>query len=103
MIVQFVLFHQQNVAKRLSLQENFKKFEQIVEAVGSPNNKTCSLKCFTVDVGADAVRYISQSLFQQYRLYQFLFTGEQQEEIIKMRVSALHRCCVATYIIAACR
>ena len=76
-----------NVAKQLSLRDNFKEFEQIVETVGVPDSKTCSLKCFTNDVGIDAVRYISRSIFQHYRLYQYLFTGEQQEETITTRVS----------------
>ena len=78
-----------NIAKQLSLCDNYKEFEQIVGTVGVPDSKTCSLKCFTNDVGIDAVRYISRSLFQHYHLYQYLFTGEQEEETVTMRVSLL--------------
>ena len=69
--------------KKLSLHDNYKEFEQIMETVGS---KTSSLKCFTNEVGIDAVRYISRSLFQHYHLYQYLFTGEQIEETVTVRV-----------------
>jgi hypothetical protein len=73
------------LGKQLSLRDNYKEFEQIMETVGGKAN---SLKCFTNEVGIDVVWYISRSLFQHYHLYQYLFTGEQQEETITKRVSS---------------
>ena len=83
-ILCFILFFQLYLGKQLSFRDNYKEFEQIMETVGG---KTCSLKCFTNEMGIDAVRYISRSLFQHYHLYQYLFTGEQQDETVTMRVS----------------
>ena len=73
-------------AKQLSLAENFKELEKYVEGVSNPDSKTCMLKCFTNDIAIDAIKYLCQSLFQHYRLYEYLFTEQQQEETIFMRV-----------------
>ena len=83
--IHFILvFQLVSIGKQLSLRDNYKEFERTMEAVGG---KASSLKCFTNEVGIDVIRYISRSLFQHYHLYQYLFTGEQQQETITTRVS----------------
>ena len=88
------------LGKQLSLRDNYKEFEQIMEAVGG---KASSLKCFTNEVGIDVIRYISRSLFQHYHLYQYLFTGEQQQETITTRVGyyrfLVHSILMSTFVL----
>ena len=80
-----------HTAKQLSLTDNFKELEQYIEGVGNPGCKACALKCFTGGVAIDAIRYLSRNLFQHYRLYQYLFTEEQEQETISIRVSLTSR------------
>ena len=78
------------LAKQLSLPENVKQLEHYVEGVSTPDSKTCPLKCFTSDVAMDVIQYICRSLFQHYRLYQYLFNNKQEEETISLRVSSIN-------------
>ena len=90
-----MLTEHMHTAKHLSLTDNFKELQQYMEGVGDPDSKTCALKCFTSNIAIDAVRYISRSLFQHYRLYQHLFTEQQEEERFSIRVS--YTWCSKTY------
>lgn len=83
----YMLTEHMHTAKHLSLTDNFKELQQYMEGVGNPDSKTCTLKCFTSNVAIDIIRYLSRSLFQHYRLCQHLFTEQQEEERISIRVS----------------
>ena len=62
--------------KHLSIDENIQEMKCMMHGVGV--SKQTSLQCFTVEVANKVLQYIAESLFQHYRLYEFLFTEEQE-------------------------
>lgn len=68
-------------AKQLSLSDNIKALQQYLVGVGVPNSQS-SLKCFTTNEAVITLQYVHSSLFQHYRLFQYLFIETQEEEII---------------------
>ena len=46
----------------------------------------CSLECFTSKVSVATLVYIKSALFQHYALFEYLFTEDQEEEVINAKV-----------------
>lgn len=72
-------------AKQLSLNDNINALKQHMTGVGIPNCKS-SLKCFTADEAVTTLQYFHSSLFQHYRLFQYLFSETQEQEVIQDKV-----------------
>lgn len=49
--------------------------------VGCAKVQTC-LECYTTDVSITTLLYIQHSLFQHYSLFKYIFTEEQQVEVV---------------------
>lgn len=49
-------------------------------------SRATALRCFSPEQAVQTVRYVTSSLFQHYRLFEFLFTEEQQEEQLVAKV-----------------
>ena len=45
-----------------------------------------SVECFTAKVTVTTLMYIKSTLFQHYILFDYLFTEEQEEEVISTKV-----------------
>ncbi len=61
--------------------------QDLVCNVGVPAAPT-SLECFTAELAASVLHYVQSTLFQHYALFQYLFTEEQEEEILTSKVSS---------------
>lgn len=64
--------------------DNIKFLNECFSGIGSenPDNVSIQLYFFTLQDAKDIVQYIFSTFFHHYRLYRFLFTGEQDELII---------------------
>ncbi|CAH3015454.1 unnamed protein product [Porites evermanni] len=66
-----------------SLIESIQKFKTLLAGIGVENcPQNGGLECFDVNQAKVITDYFTDSLFQHYRLYQFLFTQEPQEEVV---------------------
>ncbi|PFX17808.1 Uncharacterized protein C10orf107-like [Stylophora pistillata] len=69
--------------KQFSLVDSIQKFKSLLAGIGVEN---CALngglECFDVNLAKLITDYFTDSLFQHYKLYQFLFTREPQEVVI---------------------
>ncbi|XP_022807450.1 uncharacterized protein C10orf107 homolog isoform X3 [Stylophora pistillata] len=69
--------------KQFSLVDSIQKFKSLLAGIGVEN---CALngglECFDVNQAKLITDYFTDSLFQHYKLYQFLFTQKPQEEVV---------------------
>lgn len=69
--------------KQFSLVNNIQKFKSLLAGIEVENcSQNGGLECFDVNQAKLITNYFTDSLFQHYRLYQFLFTQDPQEEIV---------------------
>lgn len=69
--------------KHFSLVENIEKFKSFLAGIGVENcPHNGGLECFDVNQAKLITDYFTDSLFQHYKLYQFLFTQDPQEEVV---------------------
>lgn len=71
------------------MEENIAEFKKFLAGVGveNPSPSQCGgLDVFNFAQGTEVVDYISSTLFQHYKLYQYLFTEEKDAEIIELQV-----------------
>ena len=63
-------------------------FKTLVAGVGLPPSPSVlnPLKCFTREKAVTILQYLQSSLFQHYSLYEYLFSEEQEEELISQKV-----------------
>ncbi len=73
-----------SIVQQMSLARNVRELQKMMVGVGVSDET--ALKCFTKDHALMAIQYVTSSLFQHYRLYQLLFTEEQEEEHIITKV-----------------
>ncbi len=69
----------------MSLRENVKELQAMLSGVACPGVQN-SLECFTPEVSTATLVYVKSTLFQHYSLFNFLFTEDQEEEIISGKV-----------------
>jgi len=69
--------------KQFSLVNNIQKFRLLLAGIGVENcSQNGGLECFDVNQAKVITDYFIDSFFQHYKLYQFLFTQEPQEEVV---------------------
>nr|XP_058958332.1 ciliary-associated calcium-binding coiled-coil protein 1-like isoform X2 [Pocillopora verrucosa] len=69
--------------KQFSLVDSIQKFKSLLAGIGVENCPlNGGLECFDVNQAKLITDYFTDSLFQHYKLYQFLFTQEPQEEVV---------------------
>ncbi|XP_074642825.1 ciliary-associated calcium-binding coiled-coil protein 1-like isoform X2 [Tubulanus polymorphus] len=69
--------------KNMSLVENLIELKKCLRGVGQENpEQTGGLDCFNMDQGKAISDYFQLVLFQHYKLFEFIFTHSQAEEII---------------------
>ncbi|XP_015757989.1 PREDICTED: uncharacterized protein C10orf107 homolog isoform X3 [Acropora digitifera] len=69
--------------KQFSLVNNIQKFRLLLAGIGVENcSQNGGLECFDVNQAKLITDYFIDSFFQHYKLYQFLFTQEPQEEVV---------------------
>lgn len=69
--------------KQFSLVNNIQKFRLLLAGIGVENcSQNGGLECFDVNQAKLITDYFIESFFQHYKLYQFLFTQEPQEEVV---------------------
>uniref|UniRef100_A0A3B1JU54 Ciliary associated calcium binding coiled-coil 1 n=1 Tax=Astyanax mexicanus TaxID=7994 RepID=A0A3B1JU54_ASTMX len=73
--------------KQMPFAENFKAFTQNLLATRMSSSDTAVNPLFDVDQIKSITDYFKSSLFQHYRLYQFLFTQPREEMILRMERS----------------
>jgi len=69
----------------MSLGENMKELQSVLCGVACPGVPS-SVECFTAKVTVATLVYIKSTLFQHYALFDYLFTEEQEEEVISTKV-----------------
>ena len=70
--------------RHFSVQENVEEMKAMFSGVGI--SQQTSLQCFTVEVSNKVLRYVSDTLFQHYNLYEYLFSEEQGEKELSEEV-----------------
>ena len=73
--------------RKLSLVDNVKELQTHMLGVGVSDET--SLKCFKPEHAMLTVEYITSALFQHYNLFEFLFTEQQETEILHSNVCHL--------------
>ncbi|XP_060603659.1 ciliary-associated calcium-binding coiled-coil protein 1-like isoform X2 [Ruditapes philippinarum] len=68
--------------KHLSMTENSVEFSKMLAGIGVDEVKSGSLDFFSVKEAKVVSQYVYTTLFQHYRLFLFMFTHSQAEEII---------------------
>ncbi|KAL3864964.1 hypothetical protein ACJMK2_006605 [Sinanodonta woodiana] len=68
--------------KNMSMVENLREFKKMMVGIGLDDVKDGSLDCFNVAQASKISNFAFTSLFQHYKLYQYMFTKTQAEEII---------------------
>jgi len=69
--------------KQFYLVDSIEKFKSLLAGVGVENcSQNGGLECFDVNQAKLITDYFTNSLFQHYKLYQFLFTQDLQEEVV---------------------
>ncbi|KAK3599412.1 hypothetical protein CHS0354_036428 [Potamilus streckersoni] len=68
--------------KNMSMVENLREFKKMMVGIGLDDVKDGSIDCFNVTQASKISHYAFTSLFQHYKLYQYMFTKTQAEEII---------------------
>ncbi|XP_045189435.1 ciliary-associated calcium-binding coiled-coil protein 1-like isoform X2 [Mercenaria mercenaria] len=68
--------------KQMSMIENSIELNKMFAGIGLDDVKSGGLDCFNVQQAKQATQYIYTTLFQHYRLFLFMFTHSQAEEII---------------------
>ncbi|KAM4636681.1 ciliary-associated calcium-binding coiled-coil protein 1 [Discoglossus pictus] len=69
--------------KHMSLQENIQEFGRAFVGIGrSHPDKKGSLTFFNVDQAKDIINYFKISLFQHYKLYEYMFNVPRDEMVI---------------------
>ncbi|XP_078357529.1 ciliary-associated calcium-binding coiled-coil protein 1-like isoform X1 [Oculina patagonica] len=69
--------------KQFSLVDSIEKFKSLLAGIGVENcSHNGGLECFDVNQAKLITDYFTDSLFQHYKLYQFLFTQDPQEEVV---------------------
>ncbi|XP_058958331.2 ciliary-associated calcium-binding coiled-coil protein 1 isoform X1 [Pocillopora verrucosa] len=69
--------------KQFSLVDSIQNFKSLLAGIGVENCPlNGGLECFDVNQAKLITDYFTDSLFQHYKLYQFLFTQEPQEEVV---------------------
>ncbi|XP_052773409.1 ciliary-associated calcium-binding coiled-coil protein 1-like isoform X2 [Mya arenaria] len=68
--------------KHLSLVDNTMEFNKLFAGIGVEEVKSAGLDFFNLEHVRAISEYVYSSLFQQYRLYLYMFTHSQAEEII---------------------
>lgn len=71
------------------MEENIAELKKFLAGVGvdSPTSSQCGgLDVFSFAQATEVVDYISSTLFQHYKLYQYLFTEEKAAEVIELQV-----------------
>ena len=84
---------------QLSLSENMAELRVLLSGVGV--SKQTALRCFSHEQGALAVEHLSSSLFQHYRLFQCLFSEEQELEEMSSNVSPRASPCRCAVVIVS--
>ena len=76
----------------LSMEENIAELKKFLAGVGvdNPHSSQCGgLDVFSFPQATEVVDYISSTLFQHYKLYQYLFTEEKAAEVIELQVCTM--------------
>ncbi|XP_048407339.1 ciliary-associated calcium-binding coiled-coil protein 1 isoform X2 [Stegostoma tigrinum] len=74
--------------KRLSLLDNLKELKNIMaKIVQSSSEKSDGGEFFTVDQGKAIINYMKISLFQHYKLYEFLYTQTPDIQILDTKLN----------------
>ncbi|KAJ7385509.1 hypothetical protein OS493_015080 [Desmophyllum pertusum] len=69
--------------KQFSLVDSIQRFKSLLAGIGVENcSHNGGLECFDVNQAKLITDYFTDSLFQHYKLYQFLFTQDPQEEVV---------------------
>ena len=74
------------------MEENIAELKKLLVGVGvdNPHSSQCGgLDVFTFTQATEVVDYITSTLFQHYKLYQYLFTEEKAAEVIELQVSTI--------------
>ncbi|XP_031564152.1 ciliary-associated calcium-binding coiled-coil protein 1-like isoform X2 [Actinia tenebrosa] len=73
--------------KHMSLAESLVEFKRLLVGIGMENcPKSGGLECFDISQAKVITNYFTDSLFQHFKLYEFLFTQEPSEEVITTEV-----------------
>ena len=89
-----------STVRQLSLSDNMQELQKVMVGVGV--SKETALRCFTKEQALLAIQYLSTSLFQHYRLFQLLYTEQQEEECINTKVTVHTHLARAGYVPAMC-
>ncbi|KAI8479789.1 ciliary-associated calcium-binding coiled-coil protein 1-like isoform X1 [Branchiostoma floridae x Branchiostoma belcheri] len=74
--------------KQMSLVDNLKELKKMLVGIGQENPEvTGGLDFFNTDQAKLLTNYITESLFHHYKLYQYMFTLEQDEMVIGTELS----------------
>eukprot|EP00058_Branchiostoma_floridae_P023607 XP_002609097.1 hypothetical protein BRAFLDRAFT_91070 [Branchiostoma floridae] len=74
--------------KQMSLVDNLKELKKMLVGIGQETPEvTGGLDFFNTDQAKLLTDYITKSLFQHYKLYQYMFTLEQDEMVIGTELS----------------
>lgn len=68
------------IARKLTLCDNIKELKQTLSNVGASN--VTSLRCFDTEQAILSGEYITKTLFQHYRAFEYLLSDQQKEEHI---------------------
>ncbi|XP_070540006.1 ciliary-associated calcium-binding coiled-coil protein 1-like isoform X5 [Ptychodera flava] len=69
--------------KKMSVVDNLKEFKKMVAGVGNENCEfTGGLDFFDINQAKTVTDYLKKTLFQHYKLYEFLFHHEREEQIV---------------------
>uniref|UniRef100_A0A8D0GV44 Ciliary associated calcium binding coiled-coil 1 n=1 Tax=Sphenodon punctatus TaxID=8508 RepID=A0A8D0GV44_SPHPU len=70
-------------AEHMTLQDNIKELGRTMAGVGQPHSeKSSGLNFFNIDQAKAIISYLKSSLFQHYKLYEYLFHSPREELVI---------------------
>uniref|UniRef100_A0A8D0GRW5 Ciliary associated calcium binding coiled-coil 1 n=1 Tax=Sphenodon punctatus TaxID=8508 RepID=A0A8D0GRW5_SPHPU len=69
--------------EHMTLQDNIKELGRTMAGVGQPHSeKSSGLNFFNIDQAKAIISYLKSSLFQHYKLYEYLFHSPREELVI---------------------
>ncbi|XP_077992718.1 ciliary-associated calcium-binding coiled-coil protein 1-like isoform X2 [Glandiceps talaboti] len=69
--------------KKMSLVDNLKEFKKMLIGIGNENSEfSGGLDFFDISQAKTLTDYLQQTFFQHYKLYEFLFHQEREEQIV---------------------